>query len=351
MNIFSIDTSCDETAAAIVSGRKVLSSVIYSQSLMHEKWGGVVPSIAKRAHIERIDWVIERTIKKARRAGISGWSDIDAIAVTYGPGLAIALEVGVNKAIELSKKHGKPIVGVNHMEGHLYSSLVQNSQGKPDFKFKFPYLGLLVSGGHTELIYFKDHLKYEILGEKRDDAAGEALDKAARMLGFGYPGGEVIERLAKKVDNKDFIHFTRPMNTPGNMEFSFSGLKTALYYYLKKLPESEKAEKLEEIASSFQEAVFYSLVKKTEIAMKKTGINQVILGGGVAVNKRLRFLLRNMIKKHEGALFLPSQKYLNFDNAAMIGLVGNIRAEKKLFVKDVSELDRVARLSLLQSSI
>lgn len=343
----AIDTSCDETAAAVVTGRRVLSNVIYSQVLMHKEWGGVVPSIARRAHEERIEWVVAEALKKSKLA----MDAIDAIAVTYGPGLAIALEVGIKYTIELSKKYNKPIVRVNHMEGHLYSPFVQNSKGNPKRDFQFPYLGLLVSGGHTELVLFKDHLKYEILGETVDDAAGEALDKAARMLGFGYPGGPVIERLAKEVGNIDKYIFPRPMMKSGDLNFSFSGLKTALLYKVRKMEEAEKNKEIEYLASSFQEAVFKTLVKKTEKAIEETGVNRLLVGGGVAINQYLRRMMRDLAKKHKGSVYFPALKYLNYDNAAMIGIVGTIRAEKGLFVTDTKELDRVPRLSLLQSSV
>jgi len=345
--VLAIDTSCDETAAAVVSERRVLSNVIYSQVLMHKEWGGVVPSIARRAHEERIDWVVMEAIKKSK-LDISG---IDAIAVTYGPGLAIALEVGIKYALELSKKYQKPIVRVNHMEGHLYSPFVQNSKGNPKREFLFPYLGLLVSGGHTELVLFKDHLSYEILGETVDDAAGEALDKAARMLGFGYPGGPVIERLAKQVENDDKYIFPRPMMKSGDLNFSFSGLKTALLYKVRKMEDNEKNKEIEYLASSFQEAVFRTLVKKSEKAILETGVNRLLVGGGVAINQHLRHMMRELVKKHKGAVYFPALKYLNYDNAAMIGVVGAIRAEKGIFVEDEKELDRVPRLSLLQSSM
>lgn len=347
MKIFAIDTSCDETAAAVVSGRRVLSNVIYSQVLLHQKFGGVMPSVAKRAHAERIDSVVERAIKQSKLS----WKEIDAIAVTYGPGLAIALEVGINKAIELSKQYNKCLVGVNHMEGHLYSSFVQNSKGNPDIQFEFPYLALLVSGGHTELVIFKDHLNYEILGETLDDAAGEALDKAARMLGFGYPGGPIIEHLSEKVKNVDNYKFPRPMLHSEDLQFSFSGLKTSFLYYLKKMDEEEKYVNIDYLASAFQQAVFETLVGKTKNAMKKTGIKKLLLGGGVSVNRHLRNMMREMVKNEKGEIYFPPYKYLNFDNAAMIGVVGSMKAERGMFVKDVSDLDRVPRLSLLQSSV
>ncbi|MDA1316657.1 MAG: tRNA (adenosine(37)-N6)-threonylcarbamoyltransferase complex transferase subunit TsaD [bacterium] len=344
--ILAIDTSCDETSAAIVQDRRVLSHIEYSQIVLHQKWGGVVPNIAKRAHEERIDWVIEKALKNAQIP----ISKCDAIAVTYGPGLSMALLVGIRKAQELSIKFNIPLIGVNHMEGHLYSPFVQNSKGNPKRSFEFPYLGLLVSGAHTELVKFTDHLTYQILGETRDDAAGEALDKAARMLGFGYPGGATIEHLAREVNNKDMFHFPQPMIGSGDLAFSFSGLKTALMYTLKEMSDADKNTQLRFLASSFQEAIFQTLMKKTRKAILKTGITNVLVGGGVAVNERLRTTLRAMIKNQEGTVWYPPYKYLNNDNAAMIGLVGAIRAEQGLYVKDISTLDRVARLSLNEVS-
>lgn len=347
MRILSIDTSCDETSAAVTEERKVLSSIVYSQVLLHKEFNGVMPSLAKRAHQERIDWVINEALLSSK----SSWDDIDAIAVTYGPGLAIALEVGINKAIELSQQHNKKIIRVNHMEGHIYSCFTQNSKGTPDRTYEFPYLVLLVSGGHTELVLMKDHVTYEVLGETRDDAAGEALDKAARMIGFGYPGGPIIERLAKEVENEDVYKFPRPMTKSEDLDFSYSGLKTSFLYFVKNLPESEKIEKLNYLASSFQEAVFISLIKKTEKAILQTGVTNLLVGGGVAVNKRLRNMMRALAKKHKGQVYFPSYKYLNFDNAAMIGVAAHYRAEKGLFITDTKELDRVPRLSLLQSTV
>lgn len=347
MKILAVDTSADDTSAAVVEGRRVLSHVEFSQISLHAQWGGIFPSVAKRAHQERIDWVIDKAVKSSKLQV----TELDAVAVTYGPGLAIALEVGINKIIELSQKYNKPIVGVNHMEGHLYSSFVQNSRGNPKREFEFPYLGLLISGGHTELILFTDHLKYEILGATLDDAAGESLDKAARMLGFGYPGGPIIERLASEVSNVDEYRFPRPMNKPDNMNFSFSGLKTAFLYFTKKMSEEERIAKLPYLASAFQEAVFQSVSRKVELAVLKTGVNKLVVGGGVSVNERMRLLLRALLSKHKGIVYFPPYKYLNFDNAAMIGVAASFRAERAMFVKDVAELDRKPRLSLLQSTI
>ncbi|PIV09761.1 tRNA (adenosine(37)-N6)-threonylcarbamoyltransferase complex transferase subunit TsaD [Candidatus Roizmanbacteria bacterium CG02_land_8_20_14_3_00_36_15] len=378
MIILSIDTSCDETSVAITEGRKVIANVIYSQILLHKKWGGVVPSIAKRAHEEKIDFVINETLKKifwwpvsgsfppmlaskkavaARRRTPSSldtqkiFDRINYLAVTQGPGLAVALEVGIKKAKELAEKYNKKLIAINHMEGHIYSCFGQNRQGNPKKEFRFPYLALLVSGGHTELVIFRNHLQYKIIGETIDDAAGEALDKAAKMLGLGYPGGPVIERLATQVNNKDFYHFPRPMLKSKDLNFSFSGLKTSFYYFLnrtdsvfkKNQPRTESVKKL---SSSFQEAVFDTLIKKTERAIKLTKINNLVVGGGVIANHRLRKLLRDLAKRHHGRVLFPPFKYLTGDNAAMIGVAAFYKAKKGQFVKNINKLDRIPRLKL-----
>jgi len=343
MKILAIDTSCDETAAAIVDGRKVLSNVIYSQILIHKKWGGVVPSLAKRAHEERIDLVVNECLKKSKIQDLR--SRIDYIAVTAGPGLAVALEVGIKKAKELAEKYNKKLIAVNHLEGHIYSPFVQNSKGNPKREFKFPYLALIVSGGHTELVILKNHLQYEVIGQAIDDASGEALDKAAKMLGLGYPGGPVIERLANSVGNKDFYGFPRPMIKSKDLKFSFSGLKTSFYYYINKLKPEEKVSRVKELVSSFQEAVFDTIVKKTDRAITQTGINRLVVGGGVAANLYLRKKLRKLVKKHKGEVIFPPFQYLTGDNAAMIGVAAFYKAQKKIFA-DAQTLDRQPRMIL-----
>ncbi|KKP49927.1 MAG: putative tRNA threonylcarbamoyladenosine biosynthesis protein Gcp [Candidatus Roizmanbacteria bacterium GW2011_GWA2_33_33] len=344
MTILAIDTSCDETSVAVTNGRKVLSNVIYSQILLHKKWGGVVPSIAKRAHEERIDYVVEETFRKVGNKNFCSLQNIDAIAVTQGPGLAVALEVGIKKAKELANKYNKKLITVNHLEGHIYSVFVQNSKGNPKRDFKFPYLALIISGGHTEFVIFKNHLEYEIIGQTLDDAAGEALDKAAKLLGLGYPGGPVMERLAKEAGNIDSYNFPRPMLKSKDLNFSFSGLKTSFYYFLKKNPNKTSEVKL--LASSFQEAVFDTLIKKTEKAIKLTTINQLIVVGGVVANLRLRKLMRDLIKKYQGKVLFPTYKYLNGDNATMIGVVAGYKTKVGKFVENIDELDRIPRLSL-----
>ena len=383
MRILSIETSFDETAAAMTEGRKVLSNIVYSQVLLHKNWGGVVPTIAKRAHEERIDFVINDALVKAVKnftgpveiflpasarhgshdlravrspsslATQKNYSSllrqIDYIAVTYGPGLSIALEVGMNKAIELAKKYKKKLIPVNHMEGHIYSSFLQNSVGNPKKPFEFPYIGLLVSGAHTELVLWEDYLNFKILGETVDDAAGEALDKASKMLGLGYPGGALIERLALKVKNKDFYKFPRPMRGSKDLNFSFSGLKTSLYYLLKDMSEKEKNKRLEELLSSFQEAVFDSIIIKTRKAIEQTGIKKIVLGGGVSANKRLKNLLNKLIKENKGELIYPKKEFCT-DNAAMIGIAGYYKAKAGIFVKNFKTFERQPRLSINSKS-
>lgn len=341
MRILAIETSADETAAAVTEGRRVVSNIIYSQITTHTKWGGIYPALAKRAHEEKINPVVNKALEKFDMR-----NDIDYIAVTYGPGLAIALEVGIKKAKELVTKYHKKIIAVNHLEGHIYSCFVQNSKGSPRHEFQFPYLAFVISGGHTEIVLFKDHSRYEVLGETLDDAAGEALDKASKMLGLGYPGGPVIEQLSKQEGNRDSYRFPRPMLKSENLDFSFSGLKTSFFYFLQKMSEKEKIKNLKELASSYQEAVFETLEKKLEAAIKKTGINQVIVGGGVSANYYLRLRFRRLLKKYSGSVLFPTYKYLTGDNAAMIGVAAHYKAKKNQFVKNISQLDRIPRLSL-----
>ena len=378
MKILAIDTSCDETAVAVTEGRRVISNVIHSQIVIHKQWGGVVPSLEKRAHMEKIDFVIAEALKKNSKFEIrnlkqitnskglkhsnlknsdlfstsnfdfsASMQSIDCIAVTQGPGLAPALEVGINKAKELATKYKKKLISVNHMEGHLYSSFVQNSKGSPVREFIFPMLGLLVSGAHTEIILWKNHLEYEVLGETLDDAAGEALDKAARLLlGIGYPGGGAIERLSEEVNNEDRYKFPRPMIKINSLDYSFSGLKTSFLYKVQSMTEEEKVKNMKYLISSFQEAVFDTLLIKLKKAIVQTGCSRIACGGGVIANRYLRKKLRALVKQYNGEVFFPPYKYLTGDNASMIGVVAGYKAEKKIYVEDLSTLDRLPRMRL-----
>lgn len=343
MKILSIDTSCDETSVAVTDGRRVISNAIYSQVVIHKQWGGVVPSLAKRAHEEKIDFVIAEALKKAKIK----IDDVDYIAVTQGPGLAPALEVGITKAVELATKYKKKLISVNHMEGHLYSPFVQNSKWNPKREFVFPMLGFLVSGAHTEIILWKNHLEYEVLGETLDDATGEALDKAARLLlGIGYPGGGAIERLSEEVNNEDRYKFPRPMIKINSLDYSFSGLKTSFLYKIQEMTEEEKVKNMKYLISSFQEAVFDSLLIKLKKAIVQTGCSRIACGGGVIANKYLRKRLRTAVKLYGGEVFFPPYKYLTGDNAAMIGVVAGYKAENKIFVEDLSKIERTPRMRL-----
>lgn len=358
--IFSIDTSCDETSVAITDNHRVLGHLEYTQIQTHQQWGGVVPSLAKRAHEERIDEIIllvcKKTVQHNKPLFLSKtknaspidtvFNKVDHIAVTYGPGLAIALEVGIRKAIGLAKKYNKSLIRVNHMEGHAYSCFTQNKNGNPTHIFNFPYLVLLVSGAHTELLVLEDHLKFRMLGETRDDAAGEALDKAARMLGFQYPGGPVLERLANLSDKKDHYHFHRPMWDSKDLDFSFSGLKTAIFNKLRTMDEEQKSAAVKELSYAFQEAIVESILHKVEMAVQQTGITRLAVGGGVIANKYLRTKLRQLMKKHHGEVFFPPEHYLTSDNAAMIGVAAYYKVKRGEIVEDLKDLDRVPRLSL-----
>jgi tRNA N6-adenosine threonylcarbamoyltransferase len=301
--ILGIETSCDETAAAVVEdGRRVLSSVVSSQADLHARFGGVVPEVASRAHVEVIDDVIAQALVESG----TELSDVDVIAAVHGPGLAGALIVGVSAAKALSLATGAAYVGVNHHEAHVYASLLEDPTLEP------PLLTLIASGGHTLLVAMEDHGKYRVLGQTVDDAAGEAFDKVARFLGLGYPGGPLIDRLATEGD-ATAIPFPRPMLDQAD-DFSFSGLKTAVVQWVRKHPESEIAD----VAASFQAAVVDVLVAKLLRAAHRTGIGTVVIGGGVAANSSLRAHVLDGAARAGLRAVLPSPE-LCTDNAAMGG--------------------------------
>ncbi|MPM82534.1 tRNA N6-adenosine threonylcarbamoyltransferase [bioreactor metagenome] len=341
MKILAIETSCDDTCAAVLENDRVLANIISSQVDLYEKWGGVVPDIAKRAHMERIEPVILEALKRAKiKIG-----EIDVIGVTLGPGLAIALGIGVNKAKELAKKYNKKLVAVNHIEGHLMANLLKNKQGKPERKIEFPALALTASGGHTKIILIKKIGDYEVIGETLDDAAGEALDKAAKMLGLGYPGGPIMERLAKNGD-KNFLELPRPLADKKILDFSFSGLKTSFYYKIKDWGKERVFKNINNLAASFQNAVFDSLLRKFKLAIEKYEPKTLLASGGVLSNLELRKQLRKLAKEKNLPIWMPTKKELNTDNAAMVGMVTYQKALRNEFVEDIDKLDRDPRYPL-----
>lgn len=317
MKILAIDTSCDETAAAVTQNDTILSNITFSQILMHKQFGGVVPDIARRNHEERIDEIVNRALKGAR----INIENIDAIAVTFGPGLAIALGVGINKAIELAKLYKKPLIPVNHMEGHIYSCFAKNSKGVPDKKIDFPVLAILISGGHTELVFMHKHAHYQVLGKTRDDAVGEALDKAARIIlnEQVYPGGPVIEQLAR-TGNPDFLKLPIPMKQSNDLDFSYSGIKTALLYAVKEMSDDDRIVHIHDLAASFQKTVIDSVAIKVESALNQQPVKSILMGGGVGANEYLRKTIRSIGGKRNIPVYFPYAKKLYGDNAAMIGV-------------------------------
>jgi len=352
--ILAIETSCDDTCAAVLDGERVLANVISSQTDLHAKWGGVVPDIAKRAHQENIEAVIAQALKrglnikgtnKVENIIELGMKEIEIIGVTKGPGLAIALGIGVNKAKELALKYNKKLVAVNHIEGHLLSNWTKNSKGKPENKIELPTLGLTVSGGHTKLVLIKAIGDYEVVGETLDDAGGEALDKAAKLMGLGYPGGPVIERLAQDGDI-NFLKLPHPLEHQDTLDYSFSGLKTSFYYQIKEWSNEKVGKNLNNLSASFQEAVFETLIIKFKKAIKFFKPKSLVASGGVMANLELRKKLRKMAKGFELPIYMPNQKYLNTDNAAMIGTVAFFKAKRGEFVEKIEELDRDPRLKL-----
>ena len=302
--IMGIESSCDETSVAIVkNGREVISNIIDSQISIHEKYGGVVPEIASRNHVEVISSVTEEALKQAN----IHWSEIDAIACTYGPGLVGALLVGVSYAKALSYALNKTLIGVNHLEGHIAANYITHLDLKP------PFLTLQMSGGNTQLILVKDYTSFEILGKTRDDAVGEAFDKVARVIGLGYPGGPKVEKLAKT--GKPTIILPKP--NLDNLDFSFSGIKTAVINLNHKDPNINKAD----LAASFQKDVAEILTENVEKAIKETGIKKVALAGGVSANLYIRNKFEEL-KKKQGLEILYPELRLCTDNAAMIAAAG-----------------------------
>ncbi|WP_207577908.1 tRNA (adenosine(37)-N6)-threonylcarbamoyltransferase complex transferase subunit TsaD [Listeria seeligeri] len=311
--ILGIESSCDETAASVVkNGNEIISSVVASQIESHKRFGGVVPEIASRHHVEQITLVIEEALKKANVT----MDDLDGIAVTEGPGLVGALLIGVNAAKTLAFMHDLPLIGVHHIAGHIYANRFET-------EMKFPLLSLVVSGGHTELVLMRAENKFEIIGETRDDAAGEAYDKVARTLGLAYPGGVQIDKLAK--DGEDTFHFPRAMMDDGSFDFSFSGLKSSFINTLHNLRQRGDEPNPNDMAASFQASVVDVLVAKTIRAAKKYQVNQLLLAGGVAANQGLRAQLIQEVEMElpDTELIIPPLSLCG-DNAAMIAAAGTV---------------------------
>ena len=307
--ILAIESSCDETAAAVVkNGREVLSNVISSQIALHTLYGGVVPEIASRKHIEKINQVIEEALEEA---GVT-LKDITAIAVTYGPGLVGALLVGVSAAKAISFSTGIPVIGVHHIEGHISANYIENKELEP------PYVCLVVSGGHSHLVVVKDYGEYEIIGRTRDDAAGEAFDKVARAIGLGYPGGPKIDKVSREGD-PEAIRFPRAKVGESEYDFSFSGLKSAVLNYLNSCQMKGEEINQANVAASFQKAVVDVLVDHSISAVKKYGFETFAIAGGVASNSHLREAMEKACAENGIDFYHPSPIYCT-DNAAMIGV-------------------------------
>lgn len=346
MTILSIDTSCDETAAAITKDCEILSNIIWSQAASHAKFGGVMPSLAQRMHEERIDFVVKKAIKSAFPNNPLPAFDIlvekiDAIAVTIGPGLSIALGVGVNKAKELSKKFDKKLIAVNHLEGHILSPLakpkkvtVNKKEIDNSINIQFPCLGLVISGGNTQLIKVNKIGNYEILAETQDDALGEALDKGARMLGLGYPGGAVLEKFAKDGKVKSFTLPVPIVGQEKRMIFTYSGLKTAMLRLVEKEKPLNK-DKIFDLAASFQDTAFIHIVRVLNHVLSTDeykNTKTLLVGGGVGANVEIRKRLKKIGRDHKIEVLFPYSKKLYGDNAAMIGIAAYFKSTRNEFV-------------------
>lgn len=349
--VLAIETSCDETAVAVVRGREVLSNVVASQIEIHRRYGGVVPEVASREHVGAVNEAIAQAMSQLRNEHNLGWDGVDAIAATCAPGLVGALMVGITAAKTLAVVHNKPFLGVHHLEGHIYASYLSDPSLQP------PFLCLLVSGGHTSFIQVKGPSEYSILGKTRDDAAGEAFDKVARLLSLGYPGGPVIDCLAKTGNAKAYALPEGKISLPGGgyhrYDASFSGLKTAVFRLTDRLKAEAAAQQTElpvaDIAASFQFTVVRSLIKRVVNCIEDFGLDTVVVGGGVAANSELRSRLTQVSKEKGFRVIFPPMKYCT-DNAAMIACAAaenfkagrrsalDLGAQSKLAITEVADL-------------
>lgn len=331
--ILAIESSCDETAAAVMkNGREVLSNIIYSQIELHTIYGGVVPEIASRKHIEKINQVVQAALDQAGKK----LTDMTAIAVTCGPGLVGPLLIGVSFAKALSFATGIPLIGVHHIEGHINANYIENRELEP------PFVCLVASGGHSHLVVVKDYGEYEVIGRTRDDAAGEAFDKVARAIGLGYPGGPKIDKVSKQ-GNPEAIHFPRAKIVESVYDFSFSGLKSAVLNYLNSCKMKREEVNQADVAASFQKAVVDVLVEHSMMAVREYGFTKFAIAGGVAANSSLRAAFAEACGKEKVIFYHPSPVFCT-DNAAMIGAAGYY--EYKKGVRDGADLNAVPNLRL-----
>ena len=362
MKILAIDTSCDDTSVAIAEDLNILANVFWSKMKLHAKWGGVVPHEARRQHKEFLDPAIKEVLEQSKLK----IEDIDVFAVTYGPGLAIALEAGIAKAKELARTQSKPLIGINHMIGHIYSNLTRDTSGDPYSgikDFEFPLLALTISGGHTDLYLMKDHLKFEQLGTTLDDAVGEAFDKVGRMLGMDFPAGAKVEETARNGDSNAY-KFPRPLADSDDYNWSYSGLKTSVLYEIKKLVGDYKhkagkktfkmddlskkltQKQINDLAASFQSAAIDSLLSKVLKAVKMYRPKMLVVGGGVIANQTLRSTLEKSMEELGIPLYYPKPFWLCTDNAAMIATAAYFYAQQGLYLEDPESLDRIPNLQI-----
>lgn len=335
MNILAIETSCDETAAAVVSdGRKVISEEVYSQINIHKQYGGVVPEIASRSHIQKLPLVVGSVID-----GAGGLDNINAVAVTYGPGLVGALLTGISYAKGLAYAAKKPLIPINHIMGHVCANYLTFAQLKP------PFLCLIISGGHTELVDVQSYAAFKVLGRTRDDAVGEAIDKTARVLGLSYPGGPNLQLLAEDGDINAF-RFPKCFKGAEHFDFSFSGLKTSVINQIRKMDKEKQIYSKQDIAASFLEIIAQTLTDKTFNALKTTDYNSIAVCGGVSANKQIREKFKNLANEREIDLYFPKLEYCT-DNAAMIGSAAyyiykqGITAHYDLNARPILEIDNL----------
>ncbi|MBI3397366.1 tRNA (adenosine(37)-N6)-threonylcarbamoyltransferase complex transferase subunit TsaD [Candidatus Woesebacteria bacterium] len=353
MKILSIDTSADDTSAAVTDDLVVLSNIVWSQASIHAKWGGIVPNIGRLEHEKRIGLVIKRAINGAHLE----LSSLDAVAVTVGPGLGIALGVGINEAKKIAQENKLPLIGVNHIEAHLLSSLgkPKSNNKQEGAELKFPNFGLVISGGNTLLVQVEKIGNYKVLAQTRDDALGEALDKAGRMLGLGYPAGPVVEKMARKGNSKKYLLPVPVVGREKEHFFSYSGIKTSLFRLIESIKSQNNEltkEDIQDLCASFQDVAFKHLIRVVSYVLSHSASSNssLLVGGGVCQNIEVRKRLRKMCKDLGLKVYFPYTKKLCGDNAAMIGITAFYKFQRKEFI-DIDKIDRLPNLKIDQDVI